>query len=159
MAAGIGEASAIIAVVEIGLSLANALNTYVASVAAAPDDISNLSSEIDATLSHLRGLESLIQKNKETRAWDDDGLELAKRCIADCERIVNKLRSLLRKANWKDKEGVDKKVVDRSEIDLSKFERALWPRLKPELQICKDELQGVKLNIILAHNSYMIGTV
>ena len=155
---GIGEASAIISVVELGFSLATALNTYVCSVSAAPDDVSSLSSEIEATLSHLRGLESLITKNEETKAWDKDGLDLARGSITDCERIVKKLRRLLQKASRKENENEQIAFV-KSEIDLTKFERALWPRLKPQLEVCKSELQRIKLNIILAHHSYMIGTV
>src|SRR4051812_32287414 len=120
---GIGEASAILAVVDIGFKLAATLNAYVSSVIAAPDDISSLASEIDSTLSHLRSLESLITKNENTNAWDADGLELAKRSIGDCEKVVTKLRSLLQKSSFRD-EGVRKSFVG-SEIDVSKFERVM----------------------------------
>jgi len=107
---------------------------------------------------HLKGLEGLIAKNEETKGWDDDGLSLATKSIRDCEVIVKKLRRLLQKASWKGKEE-EKETFVQTEIDLNKFERALWPRLRPELEVCKGELQRIKLNIILANSSYMIGTV
>lgn len=48
--AGIGEASAIIGVIQVGFSFATALNTYVSDVSEAGDDISSLISDIEATL-------------------------------------------------------------------------------------------------------------
>jgi hypothetical protein len=157
----IGEASAIISVIELGFSLASVLNTYVSSVSAAPGDVASLSSEIEATVSHLRGLETLIKKNEENKVLDDNDLDLAKRCVGDCDRIVKKLRRLLQKANWRDRRNreVTEKEVVKNEIDLSKFERVLWPRLKPQLEVCKAELQMVKLNMSLVHHAYMIGIV
>ena len=159
--AGIGEASAIIGVVELGFSLAKALNNYVSNVSAAPEDVSSLGSEIEATLSHLRGLKTLIEKNEETEAWDEDGLALAKRSITDCDQIVKKLRRLVSKASWRNFESdeeFDTRSLETSEIDLTLFQKALWPKFKPDLEICKSRLQMIKLNIILAHNAYMIGS-
>jgi len=157
--AGVGEASAIVGIVGLGFSIAAALNTYVSGVSAARDDVTSLSSEIEATLAHLRGLESLIRKNEDTKAWDRDGLELANRAIEDCEKIIKKLRRLVQKASWKDKDDEDLEGFVKSEIDLSKFQRVLWPRLKPDLDLCKGELQRIKLNILLATSAYTLGTV
>lgn len=160
---GIGEVSAILGVVELGFSLASALNTYVGDVSAAREDVASLCSEIEATVSHLKGLESLMVKNDETQAWDADGLLLAKRAVSDCDQIIKKLRKLVRKANWsdsaEDEDDEANKPFDGKDIDLSLFQKALWPRLKPDLEVCKGRLQMIKLDIILAHNAYMIGSV
>ena len=59
---GIGEASAVIAVVQVGFSLATALNTYTADVSDARDDISSLASDIEATFGQLCDLGKLIKK-------------------------------------------------------------------------------------------------
>ena len=157
--AGVGEASAVVGIVSLGFSLAAALNTYVSGVSAAPDDVLSLSSEIEATLAHLRGLENLIKKNEVTPVWDDDGLELAKRAIKDCERIIKQLRKLLRKASWRATKDEDMEGFVKNEIDLNKFERVMWPRLKPDLDLCKGELQRIKLNILIATSAYTLGTV
>jgi hypothetical protein len=154
----LGGVSAVIAVVDLGFSLAAALNTYVTQVSTASDDVSNLSSEIEATLAHLRGLGNLVKKNEETKAWDNDGLELAKLSIKDCEKIIIKLRRLLQKANWKRGDD-DLGGFEKNEIDLGKFERATWPRLRPDLEACKVELQRIKLNIVFVTSAYMLGTV
>jgi len=146
-------------VVSLGFGIAAALNTYVSGVAAARDDVSSLSSEIEATLLHLKGLRKLLTQNERTQAWDADGLETARGAIRDCENIIIKLRKLLRKASWKTTNDNELKGFISNEIDLSKFEAALWPRLKPDLDLCKGELLRIKFNILLANDAYMLGTV
>jgi len=96
--AGIGEASATLSVVLVGLSLVITLNTYLSDLSDARDDISSLVSDIEATLGQLRDLGKLIEKNESTKAWSEDGLRDAQKCVTDCEKIITKLRNLLKKS-------------------------------------------------------------
>jgi chromosome segregation ATPase len=121
--AGVGEASAVLAVVQVGLSLATALNTYISDVQDAQDNIQSLVSDIDATFGQLRDLGRLIEKNETVKAWSDDGLRNAKKCVIDCEKVIAKLRKLLKKSTA----SATSAQVDRDEIDITKLERARWP--------------------------------
>ncbi|KAL8664624.1 MAG: hypothetical protein Q9202_002894 [Teloschistes flavicans] len=149
--AGIGEASAIIGITHVGFSLAKALNTYLSDLADASDDISSLVSDIEATLGQLRDLGKLIEKNESTNAWTDDGLRNAKKCVTDCDRIITKLRKLLKKSTA----SATSDEVNRDEIDVTKLERALWPFIKPRLEVYRRELQSIKQDIMIAYSSYM----
>lgn len=149
--AGIGEASAILSVTQVGFSFAKALNTYLSDVSDASDDISSLVSDIEATLGQLRDLGKLIEKNETTKAWTDDGLRNAKKCVTDCEKIIMKLRKLLKKSTA----SAASDEVNRDEIDVSNFERALWPWIKPRLEERRRELQSIKQDIMIAYSAYM----
>ncbi|KAL8718075.1 MAG: hypothetical protein Q9181_008240, partial [Wetmoreana brouardii] len=149
--AGIGEASAIISITQVGFSLAKALNTYLSDVSDASDDISSLVNDIEATLGQLRDLGKLIEKNKTTKAWTDDGLRNAQKCVIDCQQIITKLRKLLKKSTA----SATSEEVDRDEIDVNKLERALWPFIKPRLEVRRRELQSIKQDIIIAYSAYM----
>lgn len=149
--AGIGEASAIIGVVQVGFSLATALNTYISDVSDAADDISNLVSDIEATFGQLRDLAKLIAKNVVTKAWSEDGLRNAQKCVENCEKVIKKLRKLLKKSTA----SATTEEVNRDEIDVSKLERALWPFIKPQLEVRRKELQSIKQDIVIAYSSYM----
>lgn len=148
--AGIGEAATIIALVETGFSLARALNTYVSDVGEARDDILELASDIDATFRMLRDLDLKIKENEATKVWSEDGLANAKKCIDDADRTIKKMRKLLKKATASGKSP----EVKREEIDVKKFERALWPVYKPELELRRRELQSIKQDILIAYTSY-----
>ncbi len=148
--AGIGEATAIIALAETGFSLARAINTYISDVSDAKDDILALSSDIDSTFRNLRDLANFIEKNETTKVWSDDGAENARKCVRDSELVIVKMRKLLKKATASDTSA----EVDRDEIDITKFQKAKWPILKPELEVRRRELQIIKQDIILAYTSY-----
>ena len=149
--AGIGEASAIVGLVQVGFSLATALNTYVSDVSDAGDDISSLISDIEATFGQLRDLGKLIEKNEKTKAWSEDGLRNAKKCVTDCEKSITKLRKLLKKSTA----SATSEEVNRDDIDVSKLERVLWPFIKPQVEVRRRELQRIKQDIMIAYSSYM----
>ncbi|ERF70116.1 hypothetical protein EPUS_00303 [Endocarpon pusillum Z07020] len=132
--AGIGEATAIIALAETGFSLARAINTYISDVSDAKDDILSLSSDIDSTFRNLRDLAHFIERNETTKVWSDDGAANARKCVRDSELVIVKMRKLLKKATASD----TSPEVERDEIDVTKFQKAKWPILKPELE-CDDE--------------------
>jgi hypothetical protein len=148
--AGIGEASAIIGIVQVGISLAITLNSYVSEVKEAQEDILELTSDIDSTLLQLRDLGKLIEQNDITHAWSDDGVMLAKKCVTDCEKVIAKLRKLLKKSTA----SAASDQVTRDEIDVKKFEKALWPLYKPELLVRKQELRSIKQDILIAYATY-----
>ena len=149
--AGIGEASAIVGILQGGFSLATVLNTYISDVSDAGDDIASLVSDIEATFGQLRDLGKLIEKNKTAKAWSEDGLRNAEKCVTDCEKIITKLRKLLKKSTA----SATLEEVSRDEIDISKLERARWPFIKPQMEIRRRELQRIKQDIMIAYSSYM----
>ncbi|MCJ1250901.1 hypothetical protein MMC30_008129 [Trapelia coarctata] len=148
--AGVGEVSAIVGIVQAGFSLAAALNTYVSEVKEAREDILELTSDIDSTFLQLRDLGKLIEQNERTKVWSEDGVKLAQKCVTDCQKVVAKLRKLLKKSTA----SATSDEVARDEIDVTKFERALWPIYKPELLIRKQELRSIKQDILIAYASY-----
>lgn len=147
----LGGAAAVIAIVQTAFSLASALNTYASGVQEAGDDILSLASEIDSTFGQLRDLGNLIEKNNKTHAWSEDGLKNAQKCVGDCERILKKLRQLLQKSTV----SVTSDKVWSGDIDVTKFEKFLWPRYKPRLNVWRQELRSVKQDILIAYSTYM----
>ncbi|KAJ9296200.1 hypothetical protein DTO271G3_5341 [Paecilomyces variotii] len=97
--AGIGEPSAVIGVAQVGLSLASALNTYISDVSNTRDDVLSLIGDIEATSRQLADLQQLITRNETTKAWNENGLRNAQKCVTDCEKTIAKLRKLLRKSS------------------------------------------------------------
>ena len=148
---GISEASAIVGVIQVGFSFATALNTYISDVSDAGDDISSLVSDIEATFGQLRDLGKLIEKSESTNAWSEDGLFNARKCVTDCEKIITKLRKLLKKSTA----SATSAEIKRDDIDVSKLERALWPFIKPQVEVRRRELQSIKQDIMIAYSSYM----
>jgi len=138
-------------VLQLGFSLATTLNSYLANVRHGRDDIANLANEIDATVIHVQELGKLIDVNDETGGWNENGLKIARKCCTDCEVVLNSLRRTLGKSGA---EVPTNEVVKRDEINLGLFDRFTWPWLKPKLAASKQELQAVKIDILIALNTY-----
>ncbi|PYH81173.1 hypothetical protein BO82DRAFT_432809 [Aspergillus uvarum CBS 121591] len=174
-------ASAVLAFAQLGLSLATTLNTYIADVRHGRDDIANLANEIEATVSHAQELDRIIQENQTTARWSAHGLFLAKKCLQDCQEVIQRLSRLLRRsggggtipaaaaaaggrsvvpgtttatASASDSTSDSRTLVSRAEIDLSIFGRLSWPLFKPQLQFLKQELQKIKIEMLLALSTY-----
>jgi len=147
---GISGASAVVALVQFGFSLATTLNSYLAGVRHGRDDIANLANEIDATVIHVQELNILIQENEKTGGWNENGLKIANKCCTDCKTVLNALRQTLSKSGAT----ITSEVVTREEINISAFDRFSWPLLKPKLLASKQELQAVKIDILIALNTY-----
>jgi hypothetical protein len=147
---GVSGASAIFTITQVGLSLATTLNTYVADVRNGRDDITNLANEIGATVIHIQELNNLIEGNSRTWGWSDNGLLLAKKCCTECEKVLIKLRVVFCKSGAVTKGD----NVTRDEIDISIFDRLSWPLLKPRLAVLRQELQMIKIDILIALNTY-----
>lgn len=147
----LGGAAAVIAIVQTAFSLASALNSYASDVQEAGDDILSLAHEIDSTFGQLRDLGDLIEKNDKTHAWSDYGLKNAQQCVSNSEKIVQKLRKLLQKSSA----SVTSDEVRSDDIDVTKFEKLLWPRYKARLEFWRQELRRVKQDILIAYSTYM----
>ncbi|OJK01948.1 hypothetical protein ASPACDRAFT_58347 [Aspergillus aculeatus ATCC 16872] len=176
-------ASAVLAFAQLGLSLATTLNTYIADVRHGRDDIANLANEIEATVSHAQELDRIIQENKTTARWSAHGLFLAKKCLQDCQDVIQRLSRLLRRSGGggtmpaaaaaaggrsvlpgtttttfttsaSDTTSDSRTLVSRTEIDVSLFGRLSWPLFKPQLQFLKQELQKIKIEMLLALSTY-----
>ncbi|KAH8432813.1 uncharacterized protein LDX57_010442 [Aspergillus melleus] len=161
-------ASAAIAFVQLGLSIATTLNTYIADVRHGRADVANLANEIEATVLHAQELDKLIQEDELTARWSRQGRYLAEKCLTDCNDVITRLSDLLRRSggttpgmpvlNGADeaKSNDTKSLISRTDIDMSNFNRLYWPLLKPQLQCLKQELQKLKLDILLAVNTYRV---
>ncbi|KAI9729216.1 MAG: hypothetical protein M1834_007008 [Cirrosporium novae-zelandiae] len=146
----IGEASAVLGVLQLGFSLATALSSYISDFRDAREDISALSSEIQATLYQLNDLNALIEKNEITHCWTYAGLKNAQKCVTDSEKIVENLRKLLQKST-----STKTDRLEREDIDVTLFCQAKWPWLKPDLEVHKRNLMDIQIRILIAHSSYM----
>ena len=153
--AGIGEASAIATFVPIGFSLATSLTTYIGDVKDAPDEIASLAVEIDATLRLVEELEVLLTSNKATGGWNDNGVAFAIKCRRDSERVISKLLKLLTKSK---SSVAGTGAVSHKDIDISLFNRVLWPRFKPKVEVAKRELERTRIDILLARDLYKAKT-
>ncbi|KAL8826011.1 MAG: hypothetical protein Q9191_004064 [Dirinaria sp. TL-2023a] len=112
--AGISEESAIVSVIQVGFSLATALNNYISDLFDARDDISSSVSDIEATFGQLCDLGTLIERNETTKAWSEDGLPNASKCVIDCEKIMIELRKLLKKSTA----SAASNEINRDDIDI-----------------------------------------
>lgn len=148
--AGIGEASAIIAVAHIGIKLSNSLIAYISEVQDAPYRIQRIGNEILTTSERLKDIGEIVDKNRETQTFNDEGIQSAVRCSEDCKTILNQLRSVLNKRGWQPPLN-----GSEDEIDISLFSSLRWPFSKPKLEVPLAELTRVKLDLMLLFSSAM----
>lgn len=149
--AGIGEASAILAVAHIGISLSNTLIAYVSEVQDAPFRIQRVGNEILTTSERLKDIGELVETNGKTQTLSNEGVQSAVRCSADCENILNQLQGVLKKGGWQQR--LD--TQEKEEIDTSLFSSLRWPFSKTKLEVPLAELTRVKLDLMLLFSSAM----
>ena len=143
MAAGLGEASAIIAVADAGLKFSSALLEYVREAREAPTRIRRIANLIETTSEQLREVGQLIQNNDRRKILSDDGVNSAQRCSDECNQILRNLRMTLCKHGWQQDSG-----DLQAEIDLSLFSAMQWPFVKSKLDAPRAELDRIKLDLI-----------
>ena len=151
MAAGIGEASAILAVAQIGISLSNSLISYIGEVQDAPFRIQRISNEVATTSERLRDIGGLVSENHKTNIFSEEGISSAIRCSDECCKIIEDVKSILRKGGWQQKSI----AFDKEEIDTSLFSTLRWPFLKRSLEVPRAELQRIKIDLSLLFSSAM----
>lgn len=149
--AGIGEASAIIAVAQAGISLSMVIIAYVGDVKDAPKSISRIGNEIKSTSGRLEEIAEIIRDNPKTRLLLDTAVGDATRCSSECELILAQVGNLLVKGGWnRDSTGLSKNDIDTSVVASLK-----WPFLKTRLDTPRVELQSIKADLILLFNVAM----
>ena len=151
MAAGIGEASAILTVAQLGISLSNSLISYIGEVQDAPFRIQRISNEVATTSERLRDIGDLVARNQQTNIFSEEGINSAIRCSDECRKIIGDVKSVLRKGGWQQKSA----AFDKEEIDTSLFSTLRWPFLKRSLEVPRAELQRIKIDLSLLFSSAM----
>ncbi|KAL8797714.1 MAG: hypothetical protein Q9195_000066 [Heterodermia aff. obscurata] len=151
MAAGIGEASAILAVAQLGISLSNSLISYIGEVQDAPFRIQRISNEVATTSERLRDIGGLVAKNQQTNIFSEEGITSAIRCSDECRKIIEDVKNVLRKGGWQRRST----AFDKEEIDTSLFSALRWPFLKRSLEVPRAELQRIKIDLSLLFSSAM----
>lgn len=149
--AGIGEASAILAVAQLGISLSNTLIAYIADVKDAPNRIQRIGNEILTTSERLKEIGELIKKNEDTKIFSAGGINSAIRCSDECEKIIEEVKTIIQKNKWQPKS----KEFKKDEIDISLFSTLRWPFVKIKLEVPRAELQRIKIDLSLLFSSAM----
>ena len=149
--AGIGEASAIIAVAQAGISLSKVIIAYVGDVRDAPKSVSRIGNEIDSTSGRLEEIAGIIQDNPNTQLLLDTAVRDATRCSCECELILAQVGNLLVKGGWR----TDSTGLSKDDIDTSVVASLKWPFLKTKLETPRVELQRIKADLSLLFNVAM----
>ena len=149
--AGIGEATAIIAVAQVGISLSNTLIAYVGEVHDAPFRIQRIGNEVLTTSERLKDIGELVEKNGQTHIFSEEGVLSAVRCSEECKTILEELRKVLSKGGWHQWMRGEEKV----EIDISLFSTLRWPFIKTKLEVPRAELERIKVDLMLLFSSAM----
>ena len=150
--AGIGEASAIISVAQIGISLSKTLITYIEEVKTAPSHIRWVGNEILTTSERLKDIGELVNQNPHTKIFNEEGINSAVRCSSECQVIISDFKSVLCKGGWRSYPGDSEK----DEIDPSLFSTLRWPFAKIKLEVPRAELQRIKSNLSLLFQAAMV---
>jgi len=117
--AGIGEASAILGVAQIGLALAQTLVTIIGDYRAAADNINTLKDEVHLTSIALEQLGNLASKNQLTPGR---GVLEATNLRERCRRVFWDIRTAIGKGD----EPLDPDNVTKEQIDVDCFFAARW---------------------------------
>ena len=149
--AGIGEASAILAVAHIGISLSKTLIAYVGEVQSAPSRIQRIGNEVRTTSERLKDIGELVKTNAETQTLSHEGVQSAVRCSADCQNILIQLQGVLKKGGWQQRSDTQEK----EEIDISLFSSLRWAFSSTKLEVPLTELTRVKSDLMLLFSSAM----
>ena len=151
MATGVGEASAILTIAQLGISLSNSLISYIGEVQDAPFRIQRISNEVATTCERLREIGLLVDKNGETHIFSEEGIHSAVRCSEECHKIIEEVKIVLQKGGWQQRSG----ALEKDEIDTSLFSTLRWPFLKRSLEVPRAELQRIKVDLSLLFSSAM----
>ena len=151
MAGGIGEASAILTVAQLGITLSFSLYSFIGEVQDAPHRIRSIANEVATTSERLKDIGELVDKNPETPIFNEEGVHSAVRCSEECHKIIDEVKSVLQKGGWQQKSG----ALEKDEIDTSLFSTLRWPFLKRSLDVPRAELQRIKIDLQLLFVSAM----
>ena len=97
--AGIGEASAILAVAQVGISLSFTLISFMGDVRDSRKRIKIVPDEISLTSQRLKELGGLIEKNDQTKFFGKGSLKSTVTLAKGCETALTEIRLVLKKAS------------------------------------------------------------
>lgn len=152
MAAGIGEASAILSVAQIGINLSKALITYIEEVKDAPSHIQRIGNEILTTSERLKDIGELVNQNPQTKVFSEEGINSAVRCSSECQDIIRDVKSVLCKGGWK----AYPRDSEKDEFHPSLFSTFRWPYAKIKLEVPRAELSRIKIDLSLLFSAAMV---
>jgi hypothetical protein len=92
-----GEASAIIAIAQLGISLFTTLIGFVGEVKDTAPRVQRIGNEILTTSERLKEIGDLVSKNPQTKVFSSQGIQCAKRCSYEYERVIAEVRVILGK--------------------------------------------------------------
>lgn len=153
--AGIGEASAVLAFVELGFSFASALAKYTRDYQKAAAEIGGLPEKLEETVGLISDLQGLLEQNETTHCWTDAGVKRAHQNVRDCEQILKTLQNLLLKAGIPP----DKAEITVEDLELSIVTKATWPlKYKPKVEDAKENLDKLYNRISVTILTYSVQT-
>ena len=136
----------IVAVAQLGYSLADALKGYVDEVGSAKSSIKALAIDIESASHRVEDLSKLIRANESTGFFTVTGLTECQKLSTDINETVTVLRKVLAKTNCS---AFSPYQVEADEIDISKWKKFRWPLLKKGLAEPRARLGTLKVELQL----------
>lgn len=149
--AGIGEASAVIGVVQVGFSLARTLSTYIGDYKDSRESIISLAVQLETTILHVRELNTLVRSSEAAGSVSEDSRKVAENAVTNSKRLIAKLVKLLTKADLPDDPDAIINIKP-GDIDVRTLTKFYWPLVKPQVDVVALELQSMKTEILLARS-------
>jgi hypothetical protein len=149
--AGIGEASAVIGVVQVGFSLARTLSTYIGDYKDSRDSIISLAVQLETTILHVRELNTLVRSSEAAGSVSEDSRKVAENAVTNSKRLIEKLVKLLTKADLPDDPDAIINIKP-GDINVHTLTKIYWPLVKPQVDVLSLELQSMKTEILLARS-------
>lgn len=144
--AGLGEATAIIGVAQLGFSLAKTLNVFIGDYKDARQTLTRMGAEIESTSLAMERLGNLAQKG---RLYGNRGVLEAAGLANRYSDAIAEIRAMLKKKN----KTINQNAVNPDEIELSSFQRIQFAFLKPKLEISQLEVSRIKADLTLTYLS------
>ena len=140
----LGAGSAVVGVLQVGLSLAKAIRKTVKDYKDAADDLTSLAQDIEKTLFLVSQLKRLIVDNEKTGTFSDGGVAELNRCLKSTEQIFDSLVALLTKTGVSHAPGTEIKSED---LIISRSSRMKWPGQKSRVKDKQKDLDKVRLEL------------
>ena len=145
-AAGIGEASAIIAVAEFGIKVARGIATFVADVKEAETRLRGLSADVLRTAYALEVIGNLVRDNVRNRLISDAGLQHSQDLTTQIQGVLENIQVVLISGGIvKDPNNLSN---DLTQPTLS-FRLKWAGYLRSHLDVPRKELAALKIDLVL----------
>ncbi|KAK8223226.1 hypothetical protein HDK90DRAFT_544811 [Phyllosticta capitalensis] len=153
------DPASIVGLVEFGLSFASAISNVLSDIRGGAEDARKLITEIEFTADVVKQLDRVIDENKHTQGFNDQGLILLQSSRQECEQILGRLRLLVVKSGTKlppkAKPGEFYKIRAK-DIERSIFRTADWVRHKGTFDQVVTDLEGARSRVSIALHTYSI---